>query len=68
MSPKYQHVIDEIERRIASGEWPSGTRLPPRRQLVAELQTSKHAVDMAMMILTRTGVLRGQQGDATYVV
>lgn len=67
MPAEYQRVAAEITRRIDSGAWPVGFRLPPKHQLQVEFEASKYAVDQAIFALRQLGVLRGVQGRGVYV-
>jgi len=70
--PYFRLIIDDLRRRIASGEWPPGHQLPSTVQLlemyrqlygVKSLATVRKAID----ILREEDVLRGHQGVAVYV-
>ena len=72
--PFYQRIIADIRARVASGQWPAGTKLPSTRELVAMYQakfestTLTHStVRHAISLLIERGELRGQQGLGVYV-
>ncbi|GAA3050726.1 FadR/GntR family transcriptional regulator [Streptomyces olivoverticillatus] len=60
-------VIDRIRARIASGEWPVGTRIPPEPELMRQLQVARGTVREAVRALAHTGLLEVRRGDGTYV-
>lgn len=73
--PYYQRVISDIRTRVASGEWPPGTKLPSTRELVRMYQDqlrspslSISTVRRAVGLLTAFGELRGDQGLGVFVV
>lgn len=75
MTESYRRrIIDDIRGRIASGEWPPGSKLPSTRELVAFYKTQLPApalavttVRHAISVLIETGELRGQQGLGVFV-
>ncbi|MDW5328681.1 GntR family transcriptional regulator [Plantactinospora sp. KLBMP9567] len=66
--PHYRRIIADIRRRIASGEWPSGHKLPSTKTL-AEIYDvrSQSTVRSAITILIETGELYGHQGLGVFV-
>ena len=63
----YQRIIDDIERRIAAGLLKSGDPLPSIRLMADQYETSQSTMKVALAILRARGIVRGQQGKATYV-
>lgn len=65
----YRAIMDDIQARIARGEWPPGFKLPTPRHLAAQfyggvsIGTVRRATD-ALQIL---GVLEGHQGVGVFV-
>ncbi|MDG4833596.1 winged helix-turn-helix domain-containing protein [Solwaraspora sp. WMMD1047] len=64
---QYQVLADELRRKIESGEWPAGTKLPSRSQLCKEYGVSDTVVGKAMMILRATGLTETLEGVGVYV-
>src|SRR6516225_4189938 len=62
-----QEAIDRIRERVASGEWPAGSRLPREADLAAELGLSRNSLREAVRALALARVLEVRQGDGTYV-
>ncbi|GAA1845144.1 FCD domain-containing protein [Pseudonocardia ailaonensis] len=58
----YQVVLDHVERLLTSHELRPGDRLPPERELAAQLGASRQAVREAMRVLQTQGVIRSQVG------
>jgi GntR family transcriptional regulator len=63
----YQHIVDAITRRVEAGVYQPGQRLPPITALAEEFEVSPTTVKAAFLVLRERGVIRGQQGKATYV-
>lgn len=66
--PLYQRVIDAILAEVEAGTLKSGDQLPSITQLAERHEVSPTTVKSALMILRARGVVRGQQGKATYIV
>src|SRR5262249_50340284 len=65
--PLYGHLVSLLENAIAKGELPSGTRVPPERQLAQQLKISRTTVVSAYRELESRGLLRGYVGRGTFV-
>ena len=65
--PLYGHLVNLFESAIASGELPSGSRLPPERELAQRLGISRTTVVSAYRELESRGLLRGYVGRGTFV-
>src|SRR5262245_16308327 len=65
--PLYGHLVSLLENAIAKGELPSGTRVPPERQLAQQLKISRTTVVSAYRELQSRGLLRGYVGRGTFV-
>jgi DNA-binding transcriptional regulator YhcF (GntR family) len=62
--PPYRQLVDQMLALIAGGALEVGQRLPPVRQLAADLGLANGTVARAYRLLEGTGVLetRGRQG------
>jgi DNA-binding FadR family transcriptional regulator len=60
-------VADQIVEMISSGEWATGTRIPPEYELAGRLGVSRNTVREALRALAHAGMLRSRPGDGTYV-
>jgi DNA-binding FadR family transcriptional regulator len=60
-------AIGQLRRRIETGEFAPGHRLPPESVLAAELQLSRLSLREAVRALVMAGVLEVRRGDGTFV-
>jgi len=65
--PLYKTLTDEIRRRIRSGEFAVGARIPTEHELCAGEGVSRTTVRQAVQALVNEGVLDRQQGRGTFV-
>jgi GntR family transcriptional regulator len=65
--PKYAQVIDELRRRIESGEYPPGSLLPSEHQLSDEFHIARPTVVRALRVLRDDGWIETQQGKGSFV-
>jgi GntR family transcriptional regulator len=65
--PKYAQVIDEIRRRIESGEYPPGSLLPSEHQFSEEFRIARPTVVRALRVLRDDGWIETQQGKGSFV-
>jgi DNA-binding GntR family transcriptional regulator len=63
----YHAIMEDIQARIAGGEWPPGFQLPPSRVLAEQYRVSIGTVRRATDNLKLLGVLEGHQGVAVFV-
>ncbi len=62
-----QQLTEKLGRRILSGEFPAGSRLPTERALSEEYGVARHVVREALKRLEAIGLLRIRQGSGIYV-
>jgi GntR family transcriptional regulator len=65
--PKYAQVIEELRRRMESGEYPPGSLLPSEHQLSDEFQIARPTVVRALRVLRQDGWIDTQQGKGSFV-
>lgn len=65
--PKYARVIEELRRRIESGEYPPGSLMPSEHQLSDEFQITRATVVRALRVLRADGWIETQQGKGSFV-
>lgn len=65
--PLYSHLVTLLESAISRGELPSGSRVPPERELAQRLRISRTTVVSAYRELESRGLLRGYVGRGTFV-
>jgi DNA-binding GntR family transcriptional regulator len=62
---KTDQVVDYITRKMDSGEWPPGHKLPSDRELREQLEVSQITIRFAMERLK--GRIESQQGVGRFV-
>jgi GntR family transcriptional regulator len=65
--PLHSIIASRAERRIRSGAWAPGTRLPPERELCDLLHVSRTTLRLALDELEQRGLISRHQGRGTYV-
>ena len=65
--PMYLQLIEQVQQRVALGDWPPGHELPSIRALAAETQVSVITVKRAYLELERAGVIVTRQGRGSFV-
>ncbi|MDF1563167.1 MAG: GntR family transcriptional regulator [Deltaproteobacteria bacterium] len=61
-------IIEHLQRKILSGTIPVGERLPPERELAAELGTNRNTLREALRALEAQGLVKARQGDGVRVL
>lgn len=64
----YRQIADQLRSLIAAGEYPVGQRLPPERELAAELGVSRPSVREALIALEVEGYVEVRPGSGITVV
>ncbi len=65
--PMHQQLSSQIGRAVLSGRLPSGTKLPPSRNLAKKLKVSRTTVVTAFQQLIGEGYLESRVGVGTFV-
>lgn len=65
--PLYQQIKDRIERRISSGEWAPGHKIPSENEIVRDLGVSRMTVNRALREMAQEGFLLRVAGVGTFV-
>lgn len=70
INPKrlYQEIGLGLQKRIASGEFGLGERLPPEREIAEELDVSRSVVREAIIMLELQGFVEVRKGSGVYVI
>lgn len=63
----YLRVADDLRRRVMTGEWTVGERLPSRATLASEYGVGRNVSQRAVDRLIAEGLLEGRAGSGTYV-
>src|ERR671914_442158 len=66
--PLYEQITEGLQREIADGTLPAGTRLPSSRQLARDLRVSRITVVTAYAELEAAGAIEARGGSGTYVL
>lgn len=61
-SPLHAQLYEEMLRRIRSGEWCAGEKVPSEKSLIAEFGTSRGPVRQALATLRAEGMIVGGRG------
>lgn len=62
-----QQVVAHVRSLIERGELRPGDRLPPERDLAAQIGVSRPTVSAAIRALAAMGVVQSRQGSGTYI-
>ncbi len=62
-----ERIRSEIEMRIASGQWPPGSRIPFEHELVTQYGCARATVGKALTALARAGLLERRRKAGTFV-
>jgi len=65
--PKYLQIVEAMAEDIVAGRLPSGTRLPPHRELAYQLDISPNTTSRAYAEAIKRALLRGEVGRGTFV-
>ena len=63
----YRQIADQLRGLVERGEYAVGTRLPPERDLAAQLGVSRPSVREALIALEVEGVVEVRMGSGIYV-
>ena len=63
----YRQIAEQLRALIASGEFALGSRLPPERDLAAQLGVSRPSVREALIALEVQGLVEVRMGSGIYV-
>jgi GntR family histidine utilization transcriptional repressor len=64
---RYAQVKEHVVRRILSGDWPAGHRLPSENEMVTQFGISRMTVNRALRELVAERLIVRVQGVGTYV-
>ncbi len=65
--PLVDQVIEQLQQRIAQGEFEVGAKFPSEPELTDLLGVSRSTLREAVRVLVHIGLLEVRQGDGTYV-
>ncbi|MBL8317192.1 MAG: FadR family transcriptional regulator [Burkholderiaceae bacterium] len=64
----YRQIAEQLRARIAAGDFPLGSRLPPERDLALQLGVSRPTVREAVIALEVEGLVEVRMGSGIYVI
>ena len=65
--PIYLQIMDRVRRKIVSGEWRAGDRVPPVRDLALEFGVNPNTMQRSLAELERDGLLFSERTSGRYV-
>ena len=65
--PKYREIAQDLQRRIESGEFSPGDRLPNEMEFREQYDASRNTVRDALKWLTIRGLVETKAGQGTFV-
>ncbi|MDX1973647.1 MAG: GntR family transcriptional regulator [Candidatus Sumerlaeia bacterium] len=65
--PVYQQLVDQVKQAIATNRLRAGDRLPPIRDLAAELCINRNTIAKVYSELEREGLLYSRAGQGSFV-
>jgi GntR family phosphonate transport system transcriptional regulator len=63
----WRRIADDIERAIADGTHPSGSRLPGENEIAEQFGVNRHTVRRAIAGLAERGLVHAARGSGTFV-
>jgi GntR family transcriptional regulator len=67
MAVRYQHIADDLRRRITSGEWEPGKRLPSEAELTTAYEVGTPTLRRALDVLEAEGRIEKRHGVGNFV-
>lgn len=65
--PIYLQILQGIRQKIASGEWPPGTRVPPVRELSVQLGVNPNTAQRSLTELEREGLVYAERTAGRFI-
>jgi DNA-binding GntR family transcriptional regulator len=65
--PKYRQIADELRTRIERGDYPPGSRLPTKTELMGQYNVAVNTVERAIDELRKAGIVETVQGAGMFV-
>lgn len=64
----YKQIVDYIKKKISSGEWTLGSRLPTQRELAESFEVNRSTIVEALSELKAEGLIEGKSREGTIIV
>ncbi len=65
--PLHLRILNDVEKRILSGEWPPGHRIPFEHELTVQYGCSRMTVNKALTDLVKKGLIERRRKAGTHV-
>ncbi|MGH7746110.1 MAG: GntR family transcriptional regulator [Candidatus Dormibacteria bacterium] len=65
--PLFQQIADELRKRISSGTYPPGAKLPSETDLITEFEVTRLTVRRGLAVLANEGLTEPQRGKGVFV-
>jgi GntR family transcriptional regulator len=65
--PIYLQIIEEVKKRAARGDYPSGFQLPSVREMARVMNVNPNTMSRAYMELEREGFIDTRRGQGSFV-
>jgi len=65
--PIHQQLVDELTRRIITGDYPKGSRIPSVRDLALEAKVNPNTMQKALNALEEKAIIHTQRTSGKYV-
>lgn len=66
-APIWKQLVEEFSRRIVTGEWAVGEKMPGVRELATDLGVNPNTAQRALAELERLGLCRSERATGRYV-
>lgn len=66
-SPIWLQIVDEFSRRIVTGEWAPGEKIPGVRELAGQLGVNPNTVQRSLSEMEREGLCRSERTAGRFV-
>ena len=63
----HEHILHDVERRILSGDWPPGHRIPSEHELTQHFGCSRMTVNKVLTQLARAGMIERRRKLGSFV-
>lgn len=64
----YKQIVDYIKKKISSGEWTLGSRLPTQRELAESFKVNRSTIVEALFELKAEGLIEGRSKGGTIII
>ncbi len=65
---KYRQIAADLRARIEAGEYPVGSQMPTKDELMTSYGAALATVDSALRVLATLGMVESRQGSGTFVL